>query len=125
VGGTETILIVDDEQFVRELGEQILKKFGYRVITSSDGESALATCSKNIDQISLVLLVLFMPGMGGKRCLEELLRIKPELKVIIASGYSPEDDANSAMESGAKGFISKPYNVRNMLSEVREVLDAG
>jgi DNA-binding NtrC family response regulator len=72
-----------------------------------------------------VILDLIMPGMGGKRCLEELLRIRPELKVIIASGYSPEEDANIAMESGAKGFISKPYNVRNMLSEVREVLDAG
>ncbi len=123
-GGTETILIVDDEQFVRELGEQILTKFGYTVITASDGESALSIYSKNTDQISLVILDLLMPGMGGKRCLEELLRIKPELKVIIASGHSP-DDANTAMENGAKGFISKPYNVKNILSEVREVLDAG
>jgi two-component system, cell cycle sensor histidine kinase and response regulator CckA len=123
-GGTETILIVDDEQFVRELGEQILTKFGYKVITASDGESALETYSKNMDKISLVILDLIMPGMGGKKCLEELLRIKSGLKVVIASGYSPEDDAKSAMESGAKGFISKPYNVRNMLKEVREVLDA-
>lgn len=124
-GGTETVLIVDDEHFVRELGEQILTKFGYTVITASDGESAIEIYLKNRDKISLVILDLIMPGMGGKRCLEELLRIKPELKVVIASGYSPEDDANTAMESGAKGFISKPYNVRNMLSEVREVLDAG
>jgi two-component system, cell cycle sensor histidine kinase and response regulator CckA len=123
--GTETILIVDDEQFVRELGEQILIKFGYKVIAATDGESALATYSKNMDKISLIILDLIMPGMGGKKCLEELLRIKPSLKVVITSGYSPEDDAKSAMESGAKGFISKPYNVKNMLKEVREVLDAG
>jgi CheY-like chemotaxis protein len=124
-GGTETILIVDDEKFVRELGEQILTKFGYKVITAPDGEAALATYLKNIEEVSLVILDLIMPGMGGKKCLEELLRIKPGLKVVIASGYSPEDNAKTAMESGARGYISKPYNVKNMLKEVREALDAG
>jgi DNA-binding NtrC family response regulator len=63
--------------------------------------------------------------MGGKRCLDEFIKKDPEVKVIIASGYSPDGDAKSAMDSGAKGFISKPYNVKNMLSEVRGVLDAG
>lgn len=124
-GGTETILIVDDEKFIRELGEQILIKFGYKVITAPDGEAALTSYLKNMDEVSLVILDLIMPGMGGKKCLEELLRIKPGLKVVIASGYSSEDDAKTAMESGARGYISKPYNVKNMLKEVREVLDAG
>ncbi len=124
-GGTETILIVDDEPSVRELGEQILSRFGYTLITASDGESALETYSRNRAKISLVILDLIMPGMGGKRCLDEFLKINPELKVLIASGYSSDGDMKSAMEGGAKGFISKPYNVRNMLREVREALDAG
>lgn len=124
-GGTETILIVDDELFVRELGEQILTKFGYNVIAASDGESALEKYFQDKDNISLVILDLIMPGMGGKKCLEEFLKKDPDVKVIIASGYSPDGDAKSTMEAGAKGFISKPYNVKNMLSEVREVLNAG
>lgn len=123
-GGTETILIVDDELFVRELGEQILAKFGYSVISASDGESALEIYFNNKEKISLVILDLIMPGMGGKKCLGEFLKRDPDVKVIIASGYSPDGDVKSTMEAGAKGFISKPYNVRNMLSEIREVLDA-
>ena len=123
-GGSETILIVDDEFFVRELGEQILTKFGYNVLSASDGESALEIYLKNKDKISLVILDLIMPGMGGKRCLDEFLKKYPEIKVVIASGFSPEGNAKSAMGAGAKGFISKPYNIRNMLKEIRKVLDA-
>ncbi|MBN2420028.1 MAG: response regulator, partial [Deltaproteobacteria bacterium] len=123
-GGSETILIVDDELFVRELGVQILAKFGYNVIAASDGETAIEIYFKNRDKISLVILDLIMPGMGGKKCLNEILKKDPEAKVVIASGFSPDGDAKSAMDSGAKGFISKPYNVRNMLKEVRKVIDA-
>ncbi len=123
-GGSETILMVDDEYFVRELGEQILTKFGYSVISAADGESALEIYLKNKDKISLVILDLIMPGMGGKKCLDEFLKKYPEIKVVIASGFSPDGDAKSAMGAGAKGFISKPYNIRNMLKEIREVLDA-
>lgn len=122
-GGSETVLIVDDEVFVRELGEQILTKFGYDVMTAPDGESALKMHSENKGLISLVILDLIMPGMGGERCLEELLENDPNIKVIITSGYSPGGDTKSVMDTGAKGFIGKPYNVRSMLKEVREVID--
>jgi two-component system, cell cycle sensor histidine kinase and response regulator CckA len=123
-GGNETILIVDDELFVRELGEQILIKFGYNVITASDGETALEIYFQKKDKISLIILDLIMPGMGGKKCLHEILKRVPEAKVVIASGFSQDGDTKSAMDIGAKGFISKPYNVRNMLKEVRKVIDA-
>ena len=123
-GGNETILIVDDESFVRELGEQILTKFGYKVIAASDAETAIEIYFQSKDKISLVILDLIMPGMGGKKCLHEILKRDPEAKVVIASGFSPDGDAKSAVDSGAKGFISKPYNVRNMLKEIRGVLDA-
>ncbi len=123
-GGTETILIVDDEVFVRDLGVQILSKFGYNVITASDGETALEMYFNGNEKISLVILDLIMPGMGGKKCLDEFLKRDTDVKVVIASGYSPDGDAKSAMDSGAKGFIQKPYNVKNMLREIREVIDA-
>ena len=70
-----------------------------------------------------MLLDLIMPGMEGKRCLEELLGKNPMLKVVIASGYTGEDSGSVLLEKGAKGFVSKPYDMKNVLKVIREVLD--
>ena len=84
--GTETILLVDDEEFVRDLGARILSKAGYNVLTATNGKEALDLFEKERTQISLVILDLIMPEMGGKECLKELRKIDPQLKVLIASG---------------------------------------
>jgi PAS domain S-box-containing protein len=123
--GTETILIVDDESLVRNLGERILARFGYNILTASDGESALDIYKKNRNAISLIILDLIMPGMGGKRCLEELFKIDPAIKILITSGYSTDGDIDFAMEAGARGFIKKPFDINQMLESIRRVLDAG
>ena len=123
-GGDEVILLVDDDALVRDLGEQILAKFGYKVLTAIDGESGVKTYLDKKEIISLVILDLMMPGMGGKRCLEELLRIEPDTRVIIASGYFEDGQMKATIESGAKSFIKKPFDVKQVLSVVREVLDA-
>ena len=122
-GGSETILLVDDEEPIRGLGTQILEEFGYTVLTAADGESALQLYSEEQEKIDLVILDLIMPGMGGKLCLLELLKINLEAKVAIASGYSPDGPTREILKNGAKGFISKPYDLRQMLKVVREVLD--
>jgi CheY-like chemotaxis protein len=122
-GGTETILLVDDEEPIRILGAQILEEFGYTVLTAADGESGLQLYQEERDKIALVILDLIMPGMGGKRCLVELLKINPEARVAIASGYSPDGPTREILKNGAKGFVSKPYDIRQMLNVVREVLD--
>lgn len=122
-GGSETILLVDDEEPIRGLGTQILEEFGYTVLTAADGESALQLYSKKKKKIDLVILDLIMPGMGGKLCLLELLKINLEAKVAIASGYSPDGPTREILKNGAKGFISKPYDLRQMLKVIREVLD--
>jgi CheY-like chemotaxis protein len=124
-GGTETILLVDDEDPIRNLGEQIFTKYGYTVLKVSDGEGALKIYEEKKDGIDLIILDLIMPGMGGKKCLEGLLQINPDVKVVIASGYSPEGRVKSFFEEGAKNFISKPFNMKEMLQVVREVLDEG
>jgi len=113
--GTETILLVDDEALLRDLGEQILSRFGYTVLKSSDGESALEEYHRKKGAISLVILDLIMPGMGGVRCLEELRRIDPEVKVIITSGYSINKHMERVIREGAKGFIGKPYKSASCL----------
>ena len=122
--GTETILLVDDESLIRDLGERILTQFGYSVITAADGESALSLYRGNKDRISLVILDLNMPGMGGRQCLESLVATDPGVKVIIASGYSTNGLAAEAIKTGACGFLGKPFKLKQMLGVVRQTLDA-
>jgi CheY-like chemotaxis protein len=122
-GGTETILVVDDEDLLRDLATTILNRFGYKVITACNGKEALEIYQREGKRISLVILDLIMPEMDGRQCLVEILRIDPNAQVLIASGYSESGPANGAVTTGAKGFVDKPYNMRRLLTAVREVLD--
>ena len=123
VGGSETILLVDDEEFILDLAKQTIARFGYTVITALDGETALEFYRKEQGDIDLVILDLVMPGMSGRECLEGLRNIDPRAKVVIASGYSDAGLKEEAIEAGAKSFIGKPYEMRQLLQVVREVLD--
>jgi len=122
-GGNETILLVDDEEAIRELAEDILTRFGYKVLMASDGETALEIYREKKEEINLVILDIIMPGIGGRKCLEELLKMNPKSRIIIASGYSINGPAKEVLKAGAKGFISKPYDMRGMLQTVRKILD--
>jgi two-component system cell cycle sensor histidine kinase/response regulator CckA len=122
-GGTETIMLVDDEEFIRALGARMFEESGYTVLLAADGESALELYRREQERIDLVILDLIMPGMGGRKCLEELLRLDPDARVIISSGYSPDGRTQEILQAGAKGFVSKPFRVKEMLRVIREVLD--
>ncbi|MFH1115975.1 MAG: PAS domain S-box protein [Pseudomonadota bacterium] len=122
-GGTETILLVDDEEFVQDLGKRILERSGYTVLTAANGKEALDLYKEERARISLVILDLIMPEMGGKQCLGELLKIDPKARVLIASGFAANGQTKEAIKTGARGFVDKPYNMKGMLQSVREVLD--
>jgi PAS domain S-box-containing protein len=122
-GGVETILLVDDEEPLLELGAEMLGKFGYTVLTAPDGESALEIYRTKHKQIDLVVLDLIMPGMGGRRCLEELLQIDAHARVLIASGHSPDEVMQDHIRVAARGFVSKPFDIRQMLRGIRKALD--
>ena len=122
-GGTETILLVDDEQSIRSLGQRILGKFGYTVLCAVDGESALELYGAKEDSIDLVILDLIMPGMGGRKCLEQMMEIAPGAKVLVASGYSSDEEIRASLKAGAKGFVRKPFEIGQMLQHVRAVLN--
>lgn len=122
-GGDETILVVDDEPDIRELTGEILQSFGYRVISAESGEQALDIYEQRGSDIDVVLLDLNMPGMGGTWCLRELLRRNPAARVIIASGYAENGQAREALNSGASGFVGKPYQIHELAHKVRAVLD--
>ena len=121
--GTETVLLVDDEDDIRDLGATLLSRFGYKAFTAIDGKEALEIYRRECNSISLIILDLIMPVMDGRQYLTEILRINPDAKVIIASGYSVSGSTRDAMAGGAKGFVQKPYDMRQLLSMVREVLD--
>ena len=122
--GTETILLVDDEDSIRELGEKLLKRSGYKVLAATNGREALETYDRERDNVSLIILDFVMPEMGGKECLGRLVQINPDVKVVIASGYASGGTANLAEELGAKAFVKKPFDMRILLQTVRDVLDA-
>jgi PAS domain S-box-containing protein len=121
--GTETILLVDDDEQVREMSRQMMEMGGYRLLTAVSGEEALEIYSAKRDEIDAVVLDLIMPGMGGRRCLEELLRINPNVKTLIASGHSSDALGSALGVTGAKGFISKPYDAKDILKALRKLLD--
>jgi nitrogen-specific signal transduction histidine kinase/CheY-like chemotaxis protein len=121
--GTESILVVDDDESIARFGRRILEKHGYTVHSAVDGESALELYRKEGQQIDLIVLDLIMPGMGGRKCLEQLLEMNPDVKVIIASGLSDTAPVNEVQKAGARSFVGKPFEIRQMLEVVREVLD--
>jgi PAS domain S-box-containing protein len=124
VGGAETILLVDDEEPIRELGENLLSMYGYKVLVAANGREALETYGSDGGTIDLVILDLVMPEMEGAKCLAEILMMNPLAKVIIASGTPPEVSDATPLDQ-AKGFLRKPYKLQELLTTIRTVLDDG
>ncbi len=122
-GGTETILLVDDQQDIQDMGKRFLSQFGCTVLCAADGLEALQVFREVGSEISLVILDLVMPEMGGRQCLEEILKLDPKTKVIVASGYSTRQEVKETVQMGAKGVISKPFTTRQLLKVVRQTLD--
>ena len=123
LGGSETILVVDDEEAILESCREALKVAGYRVLTAGSGEKALETFQRHPGEVSLVILDLNMPGMGGLKCLEALLAVNPQAKVMVATGYADQEVEERIKELGGAGLISKPYRFTDLMSAVRGVLD--
>jgi DNA-binding NtrC family response regulator len=124
VGGQETILLVDDEIEVRNLGKELLESFGYEVILACNGSEAIEIYNNKLANINLVILDLSMPKKSGRETLKELLEINKEVKVIVSSGYDKGGPVMGLLKMGAKSFVQKPYKIDKMLQEVRKVLDA-
>jgi len=122
IASSETILLVDDEPMIRELGRITLSKQGYRVLLAEDGLVAVEAYRTHRDSIDLVILDLSMPNMSGKEALKRLRAMNPEVRVLIASGYSPDQFEEGGLE-GALGYVSKPYKLPVLLAAIRTALD--
>ncbi|MGD8564664.1 MAG: response regulator, partial [Desulfarculaceae bacterium] len=122
-GGHETVLLVDDDQGVLGAAREILEEFGYNTVCAGSGEEAIDIYKKMGQKIDLVLLDFGMPGLGGRKTLDELIRLDPKAKVIIATGYSLDGQVKQTLDAGAKAYVGKPYRLADLLLKVREVLD--
>ena len=122
--GPETILLVDDEPFILDIGVKMLEKMGYTVIKACCGEDAVRIFSESSPKIDLVILDLIMPDIGGGEVFDKMRTIDPNIKVLLASGYSV-GDAAVIIERGCNGFIQKPFGIEKLSHAIREVIDNG
>ncbi|SMC27578.1 PAS domain S-box-containing protein [Desulfacinum hydrothermale DSM 13146] len=122
-GGSERILLVDDEPALVELAQQILSRLGYRVTAFHDPREALARFRQEPDAFDLILTDMTMPKVTGKRLAHEVRALRPNLPVILTSGYSDSIGSEEARLAGFSAFVKKPYRALEMAQTVREVLD--
>lgn len=122
--GAGTILFVDDEDMIIDVGCQILEKLGYDILTAGSGKEAIEVYKANKDEIKLVILDMIMPDIGGGETYDKLKKIDPEVKVLLSTGYSINGQASEIMERGCNGFIQKPFNVKQLSLKIRDVLNS-
>jgi PAS domain S-box-containing protein len=122
--GIETILFVDDEEHILDVGVQFLKSMGYTILAGRSGKEAIEVYAKNKDKIDMVILDMIMPDVGGGETYDNLKKINPNIKVLLSSGYSIDGQATTILERGCDGFIQKPFNIRDLSQKIREILDS-
>ena len=121
--GTETVLVVDDEDFIRALLRRALEGAGYTVLLAEDGPQALEVYRQHCQDIDLVVLDMGLPRLGGQETFRRLRESDPQVVVLISSGYAEDDRARAVLAAGARGFLAKPYDLQELLRKIRQVLD--
>jgi two-component system cell cycle sensor histidine kinase/response regulator CckA len=121
--GSETVLLVEDEEVLRELARQILELYGYTVLLAPNGAAGLELAQNHPDPIQLLMTDILMPKMGGIELAERLAALRPELKVLYTSGYA--DSGGSSKRVAGAGYLEKPYAMEELARTVRELLDPG
>ena len=119
--GEGTVLVVDDEEMIVDVGASILKKIGYQVLVARSGKEAIDIYQNNDTLIDIVLLDMIMPGMGGKETFEKLKEINPSVKVLLSSGYSINAQATELLKCGCLGFLQKPFSMAALSRKLKEL----
>ncbi len=120
--GHESVLLVDDEQRILDVGRTICKALGYTVFTAASGQDALKIYAKKKNDINVVVLDMIMPGMDGLDVFIALKKINPDIKVLLSTGYAIDENAQEMLRQGCKGYILKPYSMLDFSHKLREVL---
>ena len=121
--GSETILLVDDESVILNVGRRLLKELGYKVFIARNGRSALRIYSARHDAIDLVLLDIIMPEMTGREIFERMKQVNTDLRVLLSSGYSIDWQARKMIQDGCHGFVQKPFKLKELSLQIRKILE--
>ena len=121
--GTETILLVDDEDMIWDVISSMLIELGYTVILAENGRDAVEIYENNPHAIDLVLMDMIMPEMNAREAFHLLKKIDPDVKVLLSSGYVSEEDAKDVLDAGALGFLRKPYRMSDLAKAIRNIFD--
>jgi two-component system cell cycle sensor histidine kinase/response regulator CckA len=122
--GKETILLVDDEVLVLEVGAKMLERLGYTVLKVQGGREAIDTYKANKEKIDMVILDLIMPDMSGRAVYHQLKEINADIKVLLSSGYSLQGEGSEIIKRGCHGFIKKPFRIQALSEKIREICDS-
>jgi signal transduction histidine kinase/DNA-binding response OmpR family regulator len=122
--GTETILLVDDEDIIINVDRKLLKQLGYKVLIAKNGAKALKIFTARHQHIDLVLLDIIMPDMGGDKVYAQMKRLKPDVRVLVSSGYSIDWQARKMLKDGCSGFIQKPFKMKQLALQIRDILSS-
>ena len=122
VRGRGTILLIDDEEMIVDVGQELLRELGYKVVVAKSGSEAIEAYKKKYPQIDLVIMDMIMPGMGGGEAYDRLKQINPEVKVLLSSGYSVDGQATKILDRGCDGFIQKPFNMKQLADKIRSII---
>jgi two-component system, cell cycle sensor histidine kinase and response regulator CckA len=122
-GGKETILVVEDEEMLRDLVREVLTRAGYTVIEATDGEEGVFAFSRSKNEIDLVLLDLGLPLKSGDAVFAEIKHMRPKIPVVFSTGYVKKEKSDELMAMGARGVVHKPYAVQELLVTIRRALD--
>ncbi|MBI5589972.1 MAG: response regulator [Deltaproteobacteria bacterium] len=121
--GIETVLLVDDEDRILDVERDLLSSLGYTVFVATSGKQAIELFETKPDEIDIVVLDMIMPEMGGGEIYDALRKIRPDVKVLLCSGYSEGGQASEILERGCTGFIQKPFNASELSEKLREIID--
>jgi two-component system cell cycle sensor histidine kinase/response regulator CckA len=121
--GAETVLLVDDENMIIDVGKPMLEKLGYNALIARSGKSTIEIYKDKKDQIDIVILDMIMPEMDGGDTYDRLRKINPEIKVLLSSGYSVYGQATEILKRGCNGFIQKPFSMQDLSQKIREIMD--
>lgn len=120
--GTETILLVDDEEYIIDVGRLMLDGLGYKILTANSGQCAIDLFAEEKEKIDLVILDLVMPDIDGEAVFHEIRKIAPEIKVLFASGHYVVEQTRALLKSGCSDFLQKPFNLRQLSTKIRTIL---
>jgi CheY-like chemotaxis protein len=121
--GRETVLLVDDDPLVLDIGWRILRRLGYRVLLATDGQEAVKVYREHSDEVALVILDVMMPKMNGREALGHLKRLNGGVKVLVVTGSYTEEVEAVMLAEGAEAILKKPYRVEELGGAVRQMLD--